>query len=306
MYKRTAQDGASQALDIFRLSLPRRPYCCNDLQQGLIIRPGTLALEHRYIQPNPPTSRRWLIFDVDRPGAAYAWQDAHLPAPTIITTNRDNGHAHLLYGLTVPVVTTEAGRAAPVRYAAAIEAAFCERLNSDQGYAGLITKNPLHSGWMVEASGRTYELGELDEWVDLNSRRPRREVVGLGRNCTMFDDLRRWAYRQLESHKGGFDTWFQALQRRAGALNTFPQPLPSQEVVGIARSVSKWTWTRYRGRLPDEQFSARQAARGRLGGRPMTAGLPGRCPWEDEGLTYDQWRKRITKQNKLADENATA
>jgi hypothetical protein len=206
----------------------------------------------------------------------------------------------------VPVVTTEAGRAAPLRYAAAIEAAFCERLDSDHGYSGLITKNPLHNGWMVDASGKTYELGELAEWVELNSSRPRREVVGLGRNCTLFDDLRRWAYQQLESHKGGFDTWLQTLQRRAGALNVFPQPLSLQEEAGIAKSVSKWTWQRYKGRLPDEQFSSRQSARGRLGGRPITAGLPGRCPWEDEGLTYDQWRKRITKQNKLVGENARA
>lgn len=299
MYKCTVYAGAGQALEIFRASIPRRPYCSNNLEQGLIIRPGACALEHLYIQPNPPTSRRWLIFDVDHPGAVLTWDDAHLPPPTIITINPENRHAHILYGLAVPVVTTEAGRGAPVRYAAAVEAAYSERLGSDAGYAGLITKNPFHSGWSTLTPGKLYELGELAEWVDLSSRRARREVVGLGRNCTLFDDLRHWAYSHLEKHQGDFDSWLRALQRRAGALNAFPQPLPIREVAGIARSVGRWTWKRYRGRLPDEQFSAKQAARGRRGGRPITAGLPGHRPWEDMGLSYDQWRKHITLQNKM-------
>lgn len=299
VYKCTVSNGAGQALEIFRSSLPSRPYCSNDLEQGLIIRPGALALEHRYIQPNPPTARRWLIFDVDRPGAAFSWEDGHLPAPTIITTNPTNGHAHILYGITVPVVTTEAGRAAPLRYAAAVEAAFSEGLGSDRGYSGLITKNPFSPAWNILTPGKLYELGELAEWVDLNSRRARREVVGLGRNCTLFDDLRRWAYQHLDKHQGGFDSWLQALQRRAEALNTFPQPLPTQEVSGIAKSVSRWVWTRYKGRLPDQQFSARQAARGRQGGRPTTAGLPGQRPWEEMGLTYSQFRKQVTLKNKM-------
>lgn len=299
VYKCTAHGGAGQALDIFRASLPNRPYCSNDLEQGLIIRPGAHALAHRYIQPNPPTAKRWLVFDVDRQGAAYSWEDANLPAPTIITTNPANGHAHILYGLTVPVVTTEAGRAAPLRYAAAVEAVFCERLDSDSGYSGLITKNPFNPAWGTLTPGKLYELGELADWVDLNTRRDKREVVGLGRNCTLFNDLRHWAYSHLEMHQGDFDSWLRALQRRAGALNAFPQPLPKQEVAGIARSVGKWTWTRYRGRLPDQQFSYRQAVRGSLGGRPMTAGLPGHRPWEEMGLSYSQFRKQVTMKNKM-------
>lgn len=299
MYKYTVANGAGQALKIFKASLPNRPYCSNNLQQGLIIRPGALALDHRYIQPNPPHSRRWLIFDIDRPGAAYAWEDANLPEPTIITISPANGHAHLLYGLTVPVVTTDKGRAAPLRYASAIEAAYSDRLAADPGYSGLITKNPLSNDWGVLTPGRLYELGELAEWVDLNSRRARREVVGLGRNCTLFDDLRRWAYQHLDKHQGDFDSWLKAIQRRAGAFNTFPHPLHQQEVAGIVRSVGRWTWSRYRGRLPDEQFKERQAARGRRGGRPMIAGLPGHRPWEDMGLTYSQYRKQVTLQNKM-------
>ncbi|MFG7662142.1 replication initiation protein, partial [Klebsiella pneumoniae] len=40
--------------------------------------------------------------------------------------------------------TAPDGNAAPLRYAAAIEAALREKLGADMGYSGLICKNPLH------------------------------------------------------------------------------------------------------------------------------------------------------------------
>ena len=39
------------------------------------------AIRKRYIQANPPWLRSWLIFDIDRGGAALAWDDAYLPEP---------------------------------------------------------------------------------------------------------------------------------------------------------------------------------------------------------------------------------
>ena len=64
----------------------------------------------------------WLAYDVDRPGAAIDWSDRGAPAPNISVKNPENGHAHLLYGLSVPVRTAPDGRAGPLRYAAAVEA----------------------------------------------------------------------------------------------------------------------------------------------------------------------------------------
>ncbi|WP_442478233.1 replication initiation protein [Vibrio thalassae] len=37
-----------------------------------------------------------------------------------------------------------------MRYAAAIESAMIERLKADRGFAGLLTKNPLHPHWQNE------------------------------------------------------------------------------------------------------------------------------------------------------------
>ena len=61
--------------DLFDLSRwPRRPYCADDLEQGVCIRSLASAIKRPYIQANPPHLRVWAIFDVDRPGAAVLWR----------------------------------------------------------------------------------------------------------------------------------------------------------------------------------------------------------------------------------------
>ena len=56
-------------------------------------------------------------------------------------STKTNGHAHLVYGLRVPVLTSSMeARQAPLRYLNAVEAAFRAKLDSDDGYSGLITK----------------------------------------------------------------------------------------------------------------------------------------------------------------------
>lgn len=257
-------------LDLFKSTLPRKPYCTDELSNGLIIRQADGALQRRYIQPNPHCLRYWLTFDIDRLFGAQAWMDAdgnpHLPPPTITTTNEANGHAHVMYGIDVPVVTSDAGRAAPLRYAAAVEAAYTEALGADRGYSGLICKNPLHPHWITRTPGGVYDLGELSEWVDLSRYSDRRRRVsesGLGRNVTLFDRLRRWAYRNVDEYRQGapFEAWLMACQGKAEHYNDFPSALVLPEVLATAKSVARWTWTRYMGRMPDQQFSAIQAAR---------------------------------------------
>ena len=132
-------------LDLFRERLPRKPYHTDEFTTGLSIADVSRALGARYIQPNGPTHRHWLVFDVDHAAATLSWDDVGAPAPNITVTNRANGHAHLIYGLETPIRTAPDGKVAPLRYAAAIEAALREKLGADLGYSGLICKNPLHT-----------------------------------------------------------------------------------------------------------------------------------------------------------------
>lgn len=250
--------------------LPRRPWCSADLAAGLRVRPLATALHLPYIQVNPPRLRLWMLHDVDRPGAAIAWEDAGLPAPAWAATSRVSGHAHLAWALSAPVLTGDGARDAPLRYLAAIEAAFRERLQSDAGYAGLITKNPRHPLWRVLVGPQvTWELGQLAEWVDLPRHLPKGtpEQFGLGRNVTLFDRLRQWAYSAVRRHRQqrNFLVWQTQAYNHALKFNgEFLHPLDEREVWHVAASVARWTWRKDADARA--KFIGRQAARGRRSG----------------------------------------
>lgn len=274
-----------QQLELFsEARWPRRPYCTDDLGEGLRIRPLQTAFTRRYLQQNPPHLRSWLVFDIDRPDAAYAWYDIHLPEPTWVAQNLDNGHAHIAYGLSVPVLV-DSGKAhqGPMRYLAAIEAAYREALRADPGYRGLITKNPRHRDWLdiPETTGRLYMLEDLAEYVDLSKPVPRRsaaekasDAYGLGRNCVVFDHLRHRAYRLIRDAKerGDYDLWLLQLNGIALAKNAdFRSPLDGREIWHIVKSVGRWTWRRFDLEASDARFSALQAHRGKKGGEAKGA-----------------------------------
>ena len=252
---------------------PRRPYCSDDLESGLRIRSLAQALTKPYIQANPPHLRVWALFDIDRPLAALAWEDADLPPPTWTAINRQNGHAHSAWGLEVPVLVDGLGaRDAPLRYLCAVESLMAERLQADPGFGGLITKNPAHPlWWRLRGPRLAYSLGELAEWLPgLEKHRPKRrapEQIGLGRNVALFDRVRHWAYRAIRPYWGtglqGWNAWLSLCNSRALTYNAdFLTPLDGREVWHLARSVAKWTWRN----TTAEGFSAWQAAQGRKAG----------------------------------------
>lgn len=259
---------------------PRKPYCTDDLTEGLRIRPLKTAFEKRYLQHNPPHLRSFLVFDIDRPGAAYAWEKARLPTPTWVAQNIENGHAHIAYGLRSPVlVDADKARQAPMRFLAAIEDAYRDRLDADPGYRGLITKNPRHADWLDiwETERQLYDLDELAEYVDLTKPPKKRqtaaekagEAYGFGRNCVVFDYLRHRAYRLIRDAKerGDYQLWLLQLNSIALTKNAeFRAPLDGREIWHIVKSVGRWTWRHFDIAASDERFSALQAHRGRQGG----------------------------------------
>lgn len=257
-------------LDLFLDHLPARPYCTDSLPAGLVVRGKIQAITKRYIQPNGPTHLYWIPYDVDRETASIDWQDRNCPAPNIIVTNPQNGHAHLLYGLEVPVRKAPDAQLKPLRYAAAVEYALCEKLAGDYGYAGLIVKNPLHRDWIVQTPQEApYSLGWLADYIDLEKidHRKRPAEYGLGRNCTVFNSLRLWAYHAIRQGWPNFEAWYSACLERATSYNTFPAPLPFTEIKATARSVSKWVYRNFSAR----SFAAVQAARGRKSGEARRA-----------------------------------
>jgi hypothetical protein len=264
--------------------LPRRPYCTDDLAKGLRIRSLPQALKFPYIQCNPPNLRFWLPYDLDKPGGMTCWEDAMLPPPNVGIGNPANGHAHLLWGVSAPVATSEAARLAPMRYLAAIEGAMLAAMlpyGCDPGFSGLIVKNPHNAAWRSHWGPRhLYELGELAEYVDLDKFKPKRALqkqlrgYGVGRNVTIFNELGpegKWAYNAVRRYRGcPFAEWENAVLMRAQELNAeFLNPLIFSEVRGIAKSVAKWVWKQDKGQAAE--FSRKQAYRGRMGGEAKGA-----------------------------------
>lgn len=269
----------SRSLAEFRERLPKKPYHTDQIGDFLRIHRADIAVRARYIQFNGPTHQHWLVFDIDRPGAALDWEDRHVPPPNFTVQNPINGHAHLFYGLSTPVRTAPDGRIAPLKYAAAVQRALRSSLGADMGYSGFLCKNPFNSYWRTaEWEPRLYELADFEGWLDLSAK-PREaansDAYGLGRNCTLFESLRQWAYKAIRQGWPEYERWHVAVLERARAYNDFEAPLPDSEVRATAKSVSKWTHQR----LTPSKFAAVQAHRGRKKGEKLRDDT---MPWVKE------------------------
>lgn len=299
--------GADLFADLSRW--PRKPYCTNDVASGLRIRPLKQAVTMTHIQCNRPHQCAWIVFDIDRPGAENAWRAAGLLEPTWTAVNEQNGHAHVAYGLRVPVLVSGLGaRDAPMRYLASVESMMGDKLTADPGYAGTITKNPVHTDWRVlRGPQMTYDLSELAANLPgIEKYRPKcRDVdqVGVGRNVALFDKLRKWAYRSIRPFwgggLGGWNAWLSLCNSRALVMNCdFAVPLGGKEIWHLARSVAKWTW-QY---TTEQGFSDWQAAQGRKGGKASGAvrrvnSITDTEPWAIAGVSRATWYRRQSKQS---------
>lgn len=271
-----------QQLELFKESLAHKPYCSNDLGYGLKILPKSLALQKKYLQHNKPQQAGWIVLDCDKAGAfEVAGQKSAVPPPNFIVYNQENGHCHIFYGLKAPVCTSELGRLKPLKLLSAIELALIDLFEADLNYSGLISKNPTHNFWgLQEFQEDLWELGELQDWLNLKNQSKTKIVVGVGRNCTIFDTVRKWAYKNVLSYRlagSKLEIFQKAVFAECESVNsTFLIPLLENELQAIAKSIAKWVWKKYTGRLPEAQWAKYvadthtpeiQAIRGRKGGK---------------------------------------
>lgn len=263
--------------------LPRFPYATDDLRSGLYRMAREAAAGKRYVEANPKQLSNLLVVDIDHPNAtlrALESQGSH-PMPTAIVENPLNGHAHAIWALATPFPRTEYGSRKATAYAAAVTEGLRRAVDGDQGYSGLITKNPLHGHWATEwLQGGTYTLEELEsrlegrmpapEWRSRKSYQP--QIAGLGRNCSIFETARTWAYPKVRDYRErtpeASNALREAITKHVLELNTgFAEQLETSEAQGIATSIHQWITTRSRlwldGAVVNEAtFTTIQAARG--------------------------------------------
>ncbi|MFZ7812320.1 replication initiation protein [Acinetobacter lwoffii] len=262
-------------LEQFTDRFPNKPYCSDDLNLGLQIRPKSLALLKRYIQPNHPYYTHFFVFDLDYP-TAYVdlfYSMVGVPTPNLIVENPENGHAHYIYQLKTPIYNTNASNDKPIKYGNAVYLALRDVLNADVNYSGLITKNAVHKHWRTHVlREQPYTLDQLSERLDLTTRQINKDIkideaVGLGRNCCVFHTVRHWAYVEVRQYRAkSFNQWLEAVNAQCCSVNAqFTAPMQYNEVKGIAKSIARWVWKR--DGYAYQEFIDRQTRKGQLGGK---------------------------------------
>ena len=239
----------AQLSDFFE-NLAHKPYCADELLYGLQIRPKKTAINMQYIQGNQPCMIHYFFFDIDSAEAVMAWHDANLPMPYWTAQTQKNGHAHICYKLEIPLCTSELASQKAISYAAKIQAGLANKLGADVGYSHLITKNPFHPDWRTTFwTERAYTLDYLADFVELPKKLSKKqEVSGLGRNCTLFDTVRKWAYTAVRDylHHHSSLTWEKAVLTHLEALNgEFQEPLPYSEIKATAKSIANYCWRKF-------------------------------------------------------------
>ncbi|MGS0708038.1 replication initiation protein [Acinetobacter sp. ANC 3781] len=258
---------AQQQLDLLD-NLPNNPYCMDEKPGYMFVRTKAIAIKKPYLQINPPKKTVYFVFDDDKDDAAVSWFDAGLPKPLWTTQNPLNGHCHHCYKLEIPLFTSEFASVKAIKYAQAIYYAYALKMGADLGYSKLITKNPLHPQWRTTVwTDKSYSLDYLADFVELPKKLPKKlEIVGLGRNVTMFERGRQWAYVAIRDYmycNSSYD-WEQVVKKQLEAINSgFEQPLPYSEVRATAKSIARWVWKKF----SYGEFSAVQAKRGAKGGK---------------------------------------
>lgn len=288
--------------------LPRKPYCSDDLSHGLKIRSLRAAMRRRYIQINPPHLIAYLCFDIDRSASALAHEQAGLAMPNVAVINKLNAHAHTIYALEVPVATTQAAREAPLRYLDALRRAYTAELKADRGYSGLIVKNPMHSEWRtLWGHGFKFSMQQLEEHLkrDLSYYTNKTEdmaSVGLGRNCTLFDLTRAWAYEAIRFYRlepaqraKAYDAWLNECIDKVLQYNgDFTNPLSYAECKAIGKSIARYCWRNDLAAYAN--FIKKQSERGKKSGAARYKNsTEQQQPWKTLGISRATWYRRRKK-----------
>jgi hypothetical protein len=279
------------ALDLAYRRLSSYPSCAGDFSHGAKYRPRDQAVLKPHIRLDGNDVRSAILIDVDRPGAADSWQDAGLPPPSWTCTNPKNGHAHLCFLLREPIFAYRTA-ALPKKLFQDTRRAINHLIGGDTAYPGIYTKSPWSSAWIVEWNRAVYDLSELwSEWVSDGTKQHIKKQscqqrnwnirhhsvespsapstadvdTGGGRNCMLFDRLRRYAMiRWSALARVPLDSAIDSLVQEGHRLNyeLFSyDPLDSAEVVTTSKSVATFIQREFDPRKDRGSFRERQQLR---------------------------------------------
>ena len=298
---RSTQLRLENTLETYKSKLPKKPYHTNNYSFGKQVGPISSAIKSIYLQPNSLTHKYFMIFDLDSEMSVLDWSDKGLPAPHLIVRNLDNGRSHLTYILNTSVKTDVRGLLKPIKYCSDVEHGLAVRIGADMNYNGLLTKNPFNTSAFKVFSfqDEPYDLDYLNEFVDKDLVRQQREAkkkknvedgFASGRNCTLFETLRLWAYSNW--HRFHQVALHAEILDQAMMLNTFECPLGMNEVRTIADSVYRFITQHFSiERLNELKSERAKQSRQKSKGNVI---YTGEKPWEAEGIPSSTYYYRKT------------
>lgn len=234
-----------------KLSTAKKLYCSNDLNYGLRLLPAKYAFNHKYIQANNDKAIMFLVIDLDH-NNPLIFEEVGLPAPNFITIS-DTGTSHYCYVLSYPIFKDYVKNQKALTYFAKIQQAYTNALKGDVQYVGLVMKNPLNEQqWKVWNVNHfyAYDLYELADYIELPKNITKKQAIGEGRNCFLFDSVRKWAYKEVlfyKANKATLTDFYNVIFNRLEKSNIFEKspPLNFNELKAIAKSISTWTWKNF-------------------------------------------------------------
>jgi hypothetical protein len=213
------------------------------------------ALQYPMIELNDKLIKG-LTIDLDYDAKLLPWCHPTLPTPNWIARNPENGHCHIVWLIAKPLWRDAKphkrviGKPSPVHYYEAIQKAYNKVLKGDTDYHGRLTKNPLHHDWDTTfLTDQHYTLRELAGGLDLRQPRKAKLQAGDSRYDIMFQTVRLWAYANRQYHDS-YETLYDAVWEQCELVNgTFAVPKPESDIKSTTKSITNYTWTKYKPRV---------------------------------------------------------
>ncbi len=250
-------------LQLFLSRLPLRPFCSNNLDDGVKIKPRKTAITFCEIQPNPPALRQCFVLDVDHDRPL---PDGH-PKPNIIIRNPDSGHYHAIFMWKTPILVGPTGRQKVQDYYNDLCTAISHVYGGDLNYRGTLCHNPFHARWQIEIlEDQPYDLSAFKPVLQTFKEQaascryqgdPNRSMAyaALGRNCRTWEVCRHYGYDL--GPRADLYNLIRDKVDRYNMENNVP-PLGERECHAIAKSITKHVMSPKRNAhlLSDEEWIA--------------------------------------------------
>ena len=182
-----------------------------------------------------------IVFDCDGAAGTERLIDAlehdDIPHPNWIVTRAGAGGSHAVYTLESPVLRNAEARPKPLRLLGAVSEHIAEVIESDRGYTGVLTHNPvarptaaLTTTWRRKEAHRLRDMARI---IPMGWTPPAQPRTAVGRNVAVFDACMRWAGRRTNIP-------YDVLPAAILANDRLDRPLPAGEIGHIAKSVERY------------------------------------------------------------------